>query len=72
MSADDEHFRDVLEEEERANIRGTLMHIGATVLTNVNKSETFKMDPYVRECSVWIEHGMSSNELLDAMDRSLP
>lgn len=71
MSAVDEELRDVLEEEERANIRGTLMHIGATALTNVNKSDTYKMDPYVRECSIWIERGMTKAALLSVMNDKL-
>lgn len=71
MSADDEQLRDVLEEEERANIRGTLMHIGTTSLTNVNKLDAYKMDPYVRECNIWIHRGMSSKDLLDTMHKQL-
>lgn len=71
MSAADEELRDVLEEEERANIRGTLMHIGATALTNVNKSDTYKMDPYVRECGIWIQRGMAKAALIAVMDDKL-
>ena len=71
MSADDEQLRDVLEEEERANIRGTLMHIGTMSFTNVNKLDTYKMDPYVRECSIWVYRGMSSKDLLDTMNKQL-
>lgn len=71
MSDNDAELRDVLEEEERANIRGTLMHIGTTALSNVNKSDTYKMDPYVRECSIWIHRGMTREQLVEYMDSKL-
>ena len=67
--ADDgnEELRDVLEEDERASIRGTLMHIGANTLTR----PAFKRDPYARECAIWISPGMPRQKMLDAMDAKL-
>ena len=62
-----EELHDVLEEDERASIRGTLMHIGASTLTR----PSLKMDPYARECAIWISPGMSRKAMLDAMDAKL-
>lgn len=68
MSDDgDEHLRDVLEEDERASIRGTLMQIGAQTLTR----PSFKLDAYARECAIWIVPGMSRKSMLDEMDAKL-
>ena len=62
-----EELRDVLEEDERANIRGTLMHISASTLTR----PAFKLDPYARECAIWILPGMSRQQMLETMDAKI-
>tara|TARA_Y100000593_G_scaffold80574_1_gene150460 strand:+ start:554 stop:880 length:327 start_codon:yes stop_codon:yes gene_type:complete len=62
---------DVLEENERSSIRGTLLgiasrlHVGATNVTDES------IDPYMRELRIWIKPRMTAHEIQEVVHEKL-
>ena len=63
MSDSETPFTDVLEEHERSSIRGTLMQLAQQQINAHRRSAAVTVDPYMRECSVWIRPGMSPSQV---------
>jgi len=71
MSDSETPFSDVLEERERSSIRGTLMQLAQQHINASRRSASISVDPYMRECSIWIRPGMSSQDVKRMMRSKL-
>jgi len=54
---------DILDESERSSIRGTLMHLAQQQVNASRRASAITVDPYMRECNIWIKQGMSSADV---------
>jgi len=67
MSDSEVPFSDILEEHERSSIRGTLMHLAQQQINAHRRSSAVTVDPYMRECSIWIRPGMTRQQVVARM-----
>ena len=71
MSDSETPFTDVLEEHERSSIRGTLMQLAQQHINSHRRSAAVAVDPYMRECSIWIQPGMNPDDVRRLMRSKL-
>ena len=71
MSDSETPFTDILEEHERSSIRGTLMQLAQQQVNAHRRSAAVAVDPYMRECSIWIRPGMTPQNVRGLMRSKL-
>ena len=62
---------DVLEENERSSIRGTLLDLASKIQVTSAAGSVNNIDPYMREVRIWIRDGMSSDAVCHVMQEKL-
>ena len=62
---------DVLEENERSAIRGTLLGLAGQIQVTSEVGLVNNIDPYMREVRIWVRDGMSSEAVCQAMQDKL-
>jgi len=62
---------DVLEENERSSIRGTLLGLASKLQVTSAPGAVNNIDPYMREVRIWVRDDMSSDAVKHVMQQKL-
>ena len=62
---------DILEEQERGEIRGTLVALSRRYTMETSARSVDVIDPYTREARLWVRPGMSVDQVKQAVRRRL-
>lgn len=66
--SDDERMADVLEDQDRASLRGTLMQLATQSLRRTGpRPDSGIMGPYGHEAAIWIHSGMPTQDAIRAV-----
>lgn len=62
---------DILEEQERGEIRGTLVALSRRYAMETSARSVDVVDPYTREARLWVRPGMSVDQIKQAVGQRL-